>query len=107
LGRADFVVNSGGIKLFPEQLEKKISAWMSARYPGVPYFFFGEADVRLGQCLVLYVEGESSQINLEALNEGLKKLLGKFEVPKKINLLPRFTYTETGKVNRPLTAKQP
>jgi O-succinylbenzoic acid--CoA ligase len=107
LGRADFVVNSGGIKLFPEQLEKKISAWMSARYPGVPYFFFGEIDDRLGQRLVLFVEGEASQFNLVALEEELKKLLSKFEVPKKINLLPRFTYTETGKVNRPLTAKQP
>ena len=107
LGRADFVVNSGGIKLFPEQLEKKISAWMSARYPGVPYFFFGEVDDRLGQRLVLFVEGEASQFNLVALEEELKKLLSKFEVPKKINLLPRFTYTETGKVNRPLTAKQP
>jgi O-succinylbenzoic acid--CoA ligase len=107
LGRADFVVNSGGIKLFPEQLEKKISAWMSARYPGVPYFFFGEVDDRLGQRLVLFVEGEASQFNLVALEEELKKLLSKFEVPKKINLLPRFTYTDTGKVNRPVTAKQP
>jgi O-succinylbenzoic acid--CoA ligase len=106
-GRADFVVNSGGVKLFPEQLEKKINAWMSDRYPGVPYFFFGEADERLGERLVLYVEGEASQLNLEALEEELKKLLGKFEVPKKINLLPRFTYTDTGKVNRPVTAKQP
>ncbi len=107
IGRTDFVVNSGGIKLFPEQLEKKINAWMTARYPGVPYFFFGEADERLGEHLVLYVEGEASQFNLEALEEGLKKLLGKFEVPKKINLLPRFTFTETGKINRPVTAKQP
>ena len=107
LGRADFVVNSGGIKLFPEQLEKKINTWMSERYPGVSYFFFGEEDDRLGQRLVLYVEGEASQFNLEALEEGLKKLLGKFEVPKKIYLLPQFTYTETGKINRPVTAKQP
>lgn len=107
LGRADFVVNSGGIKLFPEQLEKKINAWMSDRYPGVPYFFFGEPDDRLGQRLVLYMEGEASQFNLEALEEELKKLLGKFEVPKRINLLPQFTYTETGKINRSVTAKQP
>ena len=107
IGRTDFVVNSGGIKLFPEQLEKKINAWMTARYPGVPYFFFGEADERLGEHLVLYVEGEASQFNLEALEEGLKKLLGKFEVPKKIYILPRFTYTETGKINRPVTAKKP
>lgn len=107
IGRTDFVVNSGGIKLFPEQLEKKINAWMTDRYPGVSYFFFGEADERLGERLVLYMEGEASQFKLEALEEGLKKLLGKFEVPKKINILPRFRYTETGKVNRAITAKQP
>jgi len=53
------------------------------------------------------VEGEASQFNLEALEEELKKLLSKFEVPKRINLLPQFTYTETGKINRPVTAKQP
>jgi O-succinylbenzoic acid--CoA ligase len=107
LGRTDFVVNSGGIKLFPEQLEKKINPWMSERYPGVSYFFFGEADDRLGKRLVLYVEGEASQFNLESLEKELKKLLGKFEVPRKIYLLPQFTYTETGKINRPVTAKQP
>jgi O-succinylbenzoic acid--CoA ligase len=107
LGRVDFVVNSGGIKLFPEQLEQKINAWMTERYPGVSYFFFGEADERLGERLELYVEGEASQFHLEALYEGLKKILGKYEVPKKINLLPRFTYTETGKLNRPVTAKKP
>jgi len=106
LGRADFVVNSGGIKLFPEQLEKKINTWMSERYPGVTYFFFGEADDRLGQRLVLYMEGEASQLNLESLEKELKKLLGKFEVPKRIYLLPQFTYTETGKINRPVTAKK-
>jgi len=107
LGRADFVVNSGGIKLFPELLEKKINQWVCERYPGMSYFFFGEADDRLGQRLVLYVEGKASQFNLEALEEELKKLLSKFEVPKRINLLPQFTYTETGKINRPVTAKQP
>jgi O-succinylbenzoic acid--CoA ligase len=107
LGRVDFAVNSGGIKLFPEQLEQKINAWMTERYPGVSYFFFGEADERLGERLVLYVEGEASQFHLEVLDEGLKKILGKYEVPKKINLLPGFTYTETGKINRPVTAKKP
>jgi O-succinylbenzoic acid--CoA ligase len=80
---------------------------MTERYPGVSYFFFGEADERLGERLELYVEGEASQFHLEALYEGLKKILGKYEVPKKINLLPRFTYTETGKLNRPVTAKKP
>jgi O-succinylbenzoic acid--CoA ligase len=106
LGRADFVVNSGGIKLFPEQLENKISAWISEWYPGVPYFFYGEADERLGQRLVLFVEGEQSEVILEALEGELKNLLGKFEIPKQIYLLPRFKYTPSGKINRPETAKR-
>ena len=106
LGRADFVVNSGGIKLFPEQLEKKISALMTDSYPGVPYFFFGEADERLGQRLVLYVEGEQSALILEVLEEELKKFLGKFEIPKQIYLLSSFKYTPSGKINRPETAKR-
>lgn len=106
LGRADFIVNSGGIKLFPEQLEKKISAWMSERFPRVPYFFYGEADERLGQRLVLYVEGEQSALNLELLEEELKKFLGKFEIPKQIYLLSSFKYTPSGKINRPETAKR-
>ena len=106
LGRADFVVNSGGIKLFPEQLEKKISALMTGSYPGVPYFFFGEPDERLGQRLVLYVEGEQSALTLEVLEEELKKFLGKFEIPKQIYLLSSFKYTPSGKINRPETANQ-
>jgi O-succinylbenzoic acid--CoA ligase len=106
LGRVDFVVNSGGIKLFPEQLEKKISALMTDSYPGMPYFFYGEADERLGQRLVLFIEGEQSEVTLEVLEEELKKLLGKFEMPKQIYLLPRFKYTPSGKINRPETAKR-
>ena len=106
LGRADFVLNSGGIKLFPEQLENKISALMSDSYPGVPYFFYGEADERLGQRLVLFVEGKQSEVTLEVLEVELKNLLGKFEIPKQIYLLPRFKYTPSGKINRPETAKR-
>ncbi|MDA0314452.1 MAG: AMP-binding protein [Bacteroidetes bacterium] len=106
LGRADFMVNSGGFKLFPEQLEKKISLWMEENYPHIPYFFFGEVEDRLGERLVLYVEGEQSDVNLEMLEGELKKLLGKFEVPKEIYLLPRFAYTPNGKINRPVTAKR-
>ena len=79
---------------------------MSNSYPGVPYFFYGEADERLGQRLVLYVEGEQSALTLEVLEEELKKFLDKFEIPKQIYLLPRFKYTPSGKINRPETANQ-
>ena len=45
-GRSDHVINSGGIKLHPEQIEKALSAIIS-----VPFFVFGKPDKRLGQSL--------------------------------------------------------
>ena len=50
LGRADNVVNSGGVKLHPEVLEAEYRMLM----PDLPDFFLtGEADERLGQRLVM------------------------------------------------------
>jgi len=104
LGRADFVVNSGGIKLFPEQLERRIAWLLQETCPGCNYFLFGENDSRLGEQLVLYVEGNGEEKRRIALEAGLEQTLGKYEVPKKIYFKPVFTYTPTGKINRPATA---
>lgn len=104
LGRADFVVNSGGIKLFPEQLERRIAPIMEVTCPGCAYFIFGEKDNRLGEQLVLYVEGTVEENKQLALKAGLEQNLGKYEVPKMIYFKPTFTYTPTGKINRPATA---
>jgi O-succinylbenzoic acid--CoA ligase len=104
LGRADFVVNSGGIKLFPEQLERRIAPILEEIYPGRAYFLFGEKDSRLGEQLVLYVEGMVEETKRVALEAGLGQILGKYEVPKKIYFKAAFAYTPTKKINRPATA---
>lgn len=107
LGRADFSVNSGGIKLFPEQLEKKVAQLMHSQLPEVAYFFFGEKDPSLGEQLVMYLEASIAPPALSILLVELRKLLGKYEVPKAIYCRPSFVYTPTGKINRTATAKQP
>jgi len=104
LGRADFVVNSGGIKLFPEQLERRIAPLLEETCPDCAYFLFGEKDSSLGERLVLYVEGMAEENKRLALEAGLNQILGKYEVPKKIYFKTVFAYTPTGKINRPATA---
>ena len=94
LGRFDNVVNSGGIKLIPEQIEFKLSTLLTKRF-----FVTGIPDATLGQKLVLVVEDEE---DISILQEKIKKLpsLGKYEMPKQIYTLPNFVETGSGKVNR-------
>lgn len=98
LGRYDTVINSGGIKLIPEQIEKKLSAIITVRF-----FVAGIPDVSLGQKLVLLIE--STQSNPEKLFNQIKGLkdLGKYEVPKEIFPLKAFEETESGKIQREKT----
>jgi O-succinylbenzoic acid--CoA ligase len=104
IGRIDFVVNSGGIKLFPEQLERRIAPLLEETCPGCAYFLYGEKDSRLGEQLVLYVEGTGEENKRLALEAGLEQFLGKYEVPKKIYFIEAFAYTPTRKINRHATA---
>lgn len=91
LGRADNVVNSGGIKLIPELLENKVSE----RKIGTRFIFAGFPDDTLGQRLVMIVEGEPRPIDEAAFEK-----LGKYERPKEIRFVTRFAETGNGKILR-------
>ncbi|MGB5202613.1 AMP-binding protein [Eudoraea sp.] len=91
-GRFDNVINSGGIKLIPEQIEQKLSSFMPSRF-----FVSALPDLKLGQKLVLVVEGEK----IEGLQEIISKAdLEKFELPKEIFYVPAFINTTNGKIVR-------
>lgn len=90
LGRFDNVINSGGIKLIPEKIEEKLSTHIPRRY-----FVHGQADDVLGEKVVLYVEGEPI-----AIDEEVFSVLDKYEKPKNIVFIPKFTVTATGKIVR-------
>ena len=89
-GRYDNVINSGGIKLMPEQIEEKLSTLIPRRY-----FVSGLADDNLGEKVVLYVEGEHVEID-----ETVFSVLKKHEKPKEIVFIPNFKQTATGKIMR-------
>ena len=99
LGRFDTVINSGGIKLHPEEIEEKLSEIITHRF-----FVTGIPDKKLGEKLVLVIELDSAK-NLEILlfikNEIRNlKSLSKFEIPKEIYCLRSFIETGTKKIQR-------
>lgn len=90
LGRYDNVINSGGVKLFPEQIEEKLSQKITQRF-----FVKGVPDEKLGEKLVLVIEGEPFDVD-----QAIFAKLGKFEKPKEVLFVPKFTETVSGKVIR-------
>jgi o-succinylbenzoate---CoA ligase len=90
LGRQDNIINSGGIKLIPEQIETKLSNKISGRF-----FVAGVLDDTLGEKLVLFIEG--NPYNLE---DSVYDDLDKYEKPKEVRFVTKFPETETGKVKR-------
>ena len=98
LGRTDFVINSGGIKLQPEQIEIKLSKIIAP-----PFFVSGIKDEKLGEKLVLCIEKSIS--NIELTKVSLNAVLSKYEVPKEIYYFDNFERTETQKINRIATMK--
>ncbi|MGP1994142.1 AMP-binding protein [Zobellia laminariae] len=97
LGRFDNIINSGGVKLFPEQIEAKLSPILEARF-----FVTGLPDEKLGQMLVLIVEGVQEAL---VIQEKIEKLtsLKKYETPKQIFLVDSFVETASGKIQRKAT----
>lgn len=90
LGRFDNVINSGGIKIQPEQVEAKLAAKIPRRF-----FVSGLPDDDLGEKVVLYIEGTSWEIDHSVFD-----MLDKYEKPKAIIFVPKFKETATGKILR-------
>lgn len=92
VGRTDFVINSGGIKIHPEVVENKLAEIIS-----VPFFIIGEKDDYLGEKVILYIENkEDIQISKTKMTE----LLSRYEMPKEIRYVFPFARTDSGKINR-------
>ena len=99
LGRADSAINSGGIKIHPEQVEKKLEGIIPSSY-----FISSIPDDVLENKVVLVIESANYTSQQEAeLNFQLQKLLTKYELPKQILYVPRFSYSTSNKVLRKAT----
>lgn len=93
LGRADNVVNSGGIKIFPEQLERELAP----RVP-FPFYFKGEPDPKWGTRLVLIAR--CSEEEREWLEDLCRGCLPAYSVPKAVRRVDAIPMAANGKIRR-------
>ncbi len=96
LGRFDNVINSGGVKVFPEQIEKKLEKIVKVRF-----FISYLPDEKLGQKVILILE-DSQWNDLQITDYQLetKKVLTKYEQAKALYFIDNFAETPTGKIQR-------
>lgn len=101
-GRYDNIINSGGIKLYPEEIERKLNKIIDRRF-----FVTSMPDDSLGEKLVLFVEDDFSEETIAELQKAIDglKSLDKYEKPKKIYLIEKFEETPNGKIHRDHTVK--
>jgi O-succinylbenzoic acid--CoA ligase len=95
LGRKDFIVNSAGIKIHPELLEASLQDSFS-----FPFYFSKENDDVFGEILVLNILKENELSDIEILELYKLQIKNKFFLPKKINRLQAFEYTQNGKIRK-------
>jgi len=95
LGRLDFVINSGGVKVCPEPLEKSLSPYLP-----FPFFISGIPNEKLGEQVVLFIEALSAeQIPVHNIQDIFLEW-PKYQRPKAIYYLHEFAYTSSGKIDR-------
>lgn len=97
LGRADNVIISGGIKYFPEIIEKKLESAIEH-----PFFIGSLPDETLGHCMVLVIETMPDKLFEKRVAQLFEQYLDRYERPKKIVFKKPFKRTETGKIIRQL-----
>lgn len=99
LGRKDFIINSGGVKIIPEIIESELSKDLNSKH-----FFIGKMpDDKLGEiCIICY---EKNILKEEKINHAIKKIDSILR-PKKIIPISKIIYTANGKIDRQKSLKK-
>jgi O-succinylbenzoic acid--CoA ligase len=107
LGRADTVINSGGVKIQPEPVERLVQRVLTQFGLANRLFVAGLPDERLGQRLVLVIEGadlpDQQADMLSAIQELVRTEISTYAVPRAILIIDQFQETPTGKIDRRAT----
>ncbi|MEM8970224.1 MAG: AMP-binding protein [Bacteroidota bacterium] len=105
LGRYDSVINSGGVKVFPEEVERVLEPILrQANFSG-RFLVSSLPDRKLGERVILILESRLLLDNSQEkrILDEVQQQLAPYQVPKSIHYLPQFAETPTGKVQRSQT----
>lgn len=103
-GRLKNVVITGGMKVYPEEVEAILGKHPAVRESIVR----GEPDEMLGEIPVADVQlNESGSVEPGELTDYLKGHLASYKVPRQVNLVKELPKTATGKLRRGTAAASP
>lgn len=111
IGRRDNVINSGGVKIQMEELERLIRPFLT-----MPYMVTKRKSEKFGEIVVLMVEKEGDDEGatveekselpiLQAIHRLLHRALPRYWEPRLYLSVDRIPMTETGKPNRALAQR--
>ncbi len=98
LGRGSNCVNTGGEKVYPEEVEMAVKG-----HPAVyDVLVVGIPDEKYGQAVAAVVElREGAVLELEELREYLRELLSGYKLPRSLTIVDRIPRNATGKAQYP------
>jgi acyl-CoA synthetase (AMP-forming)/AMP-acid ligase II len=102
LGRGSQCINSGGEKIFPEEVESALKA-----HPAVfDAIVVGVPDERWGQRVAAVVQARDGEApTLEALDAHCRGYVAGYKVPKEVVLVPEVVRSPSGKPDYPWAGK--
>ena len=101
LGRGSNCVNTGGEKVYPEEVEQAIKAH-AAVYDAL---VIGLPDEKYGQCVAAVVQlRDGEELTLDGLREFLRNSLSGYKLPRALTIVAEVPRNATGKAQYP-TAK--
>lgn len=104
-GRVSDMINRGGLKVFPDEVEEQLRAFPGVHDVGVA----GVPDDRLGQVpWAFVVPAEGATVDGEALRRWARERMAPYKVPAGVTLVDALPRNEIGKLRRAeLVARRP
>jgi o-succinylbenzoate---CoA ligase len=106
LGRADNIINSGGVKIFLDKVDEVVAEVFFKQNRSEHFFCWYQNDERLGQKLILFIEEEGRKWDVPGLISEIRKQVSPYETPKHVYFADRFEKTPTDKIDKRRTAEK-
>ncbi|SDD61513.1 O-succinylbenzoic acid--CoA ligase [Dyadobacter soli] len=106
IGRADNVINSGGVKIVLDQVDQHIALVFLDLGISNAFFCWWETDEKLGQKLVLVIEKALHPDRAGKLAAEIRSRISTYQNPKHIYFAEAFAKTATDKIDKRATFQQ-
>ena len=95
LGRGSVCINTGGEKVFPEEVEEVIKTHPRVR----DVVAVGVPDARFGEAIAAVIEAEGEAPDLEAISDHVKQHLAAYKAPRHVIVVDTIGRAPNGKVD--------